>query len=133
VGDTLTATEIDKCPSAVPTPKPIVVVEAPAPSSDECYTPTTRIAFNARGMIEIFSDYANTPNGMLITEIPLRSLRNPTDEEKAADAWVLLASKDSEFAPGWSVALYWQHSHYGVQIFKNGQLFDDTTAFCGWF
>jgi hypothetical protein len=84
-------------------------------------------------MLLIFSDFQATPNGMIITEIPLRVLRNPTDEEKAADAWVPLIAKDSEFAPGWSVGLYWHDNHYGVQIFKDGTLFDDTDAICGWF
>jgi hypothetical protein len=126
--DTIISIEHDTCP---PKAAPEPFVEARGMSL--CITHETRVALNDRGVLTIFSDFGATPNGMIITEIPLRSLRNPTDEEKAAAAWVPLTAKDSEFAPGWSVGLYWHDNHYGVQVFRDGTLIDDTGAICGWF
>ena len=85
-------------------------------------------------IIVIYSDFEDgNPNGMIITEIPLPSIPAPSDEQKASGQPIGLISKDSEFAPHWSIGLYWQNSHYGVQVFNDGHLFDDTGAICGWF
>jgi hypothetical protein len=127
VDDIMTNIEIDTCASS-----PIEIPVNPS-ASELCITTGTRVSVE-RSKLLIFSDFgAHNPNGMMITEISLSSILAPTDEQKTADAWVPLAYKDSEFAPGWSVGLYWHDSHYGVQIFKSGALFDDTGAICGWF
>jgi hypothetical protein len=139
-GDTVTNVETDSCSKKEePKPDPVVEVKAPAPAPakpEMCTTTGSRVSVNDRGMIAIFSDFGpHNPNGMLITEIPLGAVRNPTDDEKASNAWVPLAYKESEYAKGWSVGLYWHDNHYGVIVYKDGgqTIVDDTGAICGWF
>lgn len=136
--DTVTSIEIDPCvEKEEPEPVVEVKVQAPAPATpDMCLTTGTRMSLNDRNMLSIFSDFGDhNPNGMLITEIPLGAIRAVTDEEKASNAWVPLAFKNSEYAKGWSVGIYWHDNHYGVIVYKDGgqTVVDDTGAVCGWF
>jgi Ca2+-binding RTX toxin-like protein len=112
-----------------------VVVPAPAPAPELCVANGgTRMAVNDRGMIAVFSGFGpDAPNGFLVTEIPLAAIRNVTEEERASNAWVPLAYKESEYAPGWSVGIYWHDGHYGTQVYSDngGTVFEDTGAVCG--
>lgn len=86
-----------------------------------------------RNVIQVFSDFTDkNPNGMLITEIPLSAVRAVTDEEKASQKSIVLLTKDSEYAKGWTVVLYWYNNQYGAIITGEGGAFrDDTTPECG--
>jgi len=110
------------------------VVEVVVPRVPElCLTDGIQVTLEDN-MLLIFSDFRDTTNGMIISQIPLRSLRAPSDEEKASGLPILAAYKESEFAPGWSVAIYWQNEHYAVVVYTdNGQtVYEDTGAICGW-
>jgi hypothetical protein len=137
-GDNISSVETDNCIAATPvppTPVPATSISGPV-GTDICITERSRVAIGDRNMLVIFSDFGDqTPNGMTITQIPLSSLPAPTDEQKAANAWVPLIYKDSEYAPDWSVGLYWHDNHYGVIVYKDSgkTVFDDTGAICGWF
>jgi hypothetical protein len=120
-------------PPPTPTPPVVVPVNVQAPTHDICQTRGSRIAVED-GLLTVYSDFgAHNPNGMIITQIPLSSLRSPTDQEKAAGTTVNLTSKNSEFAPGWAAAVYWQADHYGVTVYNGETIVDDTGAVCGWF
>lgn len=112
----------------------VVVIESRPLTPELCITRASRVSFEDN-LLLVFSDFTNTANGMAITHIPLSSLRAPTDEEKASGLPIWLAYKDSEFAPGWSVAVYWQANHYGFVIYTDygKNVYDDTGAICGWF
>jgi hypothetical protein len=104
------------------------------PTGDLCITDGTRVALDGNTFV-VFSNFRDTPNGMIITHIPLAALRAPTDEEKASGTPIWVGYKDSEFAPGWGAAVYWQNNHYGVVVYKDGgqTVYEDTGAVCGWF
>lgn len=104
-------------------PAPVVEVE----DDDVCITPQTRIAIK-NDVVSIFSNFVDgNPNGMLITELPLSAIRAVTDEEKALNTPILVVSKDSEFAPGFHVDLYWFDNHYGVVVTGTESFYDDTS------
>jgi len=106
---------------------PAVVVE----DDDVCLTEQTRMAVKDN-VVSIFSNFVDgNPNGMLITEIPLSAIRAVTDEEKASNMPILLVSKDSEFAPGFHVDLYWFDNHYGVVVTGTESFYDDTNNCAG--
>lgn len=107
-----------------------VFAEAPL-NNDVCTTSSTRVAFNKeRGVIQVFSDFGtHNPNGMLITEIALSSVPSITDEQKASGDTVWLVSKDSEYASGWHVNLYWKNNYYGATV-TSPSLSDNTGAAC---
>jgi len=133
--DTLNSdVETDNC-VVVPPPPPPAPAASHSLTPELCITGGTRMAYQAdRNIIVVYSDFEDSNrNGMIITEIPLGAIPAPSDEQKASGQPIGLLYKDSEFAPGWSLGLYWQNSHYGVQVFKDGNMFDDTGAICGWF
>jgi hypothetical protein len=107
-----------------------VFAEAPL-NNDVCTTSSTRVAFEKdRGVIQVFSDFSSTnPNGMLITEIALSSVPSVTDAQKASGENVWLVSKDSEYASGWHVNLYWNNNYYGATV-TSPSLSDNTGALC---
>jgi hypothetical protein len=130
VGDVVTTVEAG-CNTSAP---PVGVSPLPANNPELCITDGTRIALEDNTLL-VFSDFRDTTNGMPITHIPLQSVPAPSDEQKAANVPVPLVYQDSEYAPGWSVALYWQNNHYGVIVYKDGgkTIYEDTGAICGWF
>lgn len=134
IGDTVTTVETTNCPAAPPVPPaPPAPSDSVSPPPELCITSRTRMAYEpGRHIIVIYSDFGDhNTNGMIITEIPVSSLVFPTREQDEAHAWVGLASKNSEFAPGWNVQLYWHDGRYGAKVYQNGSLFDDTGAICG--
>lgn len=121
-----------ECCKCTPTPEPDVQTAPAATNNDICVTSKTRVAvLKDRKVFAIFSDFVESnPNGMLITEIPFSAVRSVTDAEKASGEIIWLVSKDSEYARGWHVALYWYDGYYGAQI-TGSDFFDDTGAKCG--
>jgi hypothetical protein len=119
-GDSISTVETVNC---------AVVPPAPPATTDG-----TRVALDG-SLLLVFSDFRDTTNGMPITHIPLASLLAPTDEQKASGQPVWVGYQDSEYARGWGAAVYWQNSHYGVVVYKDGgkTVYDDTGAICGWF
>jgi len=105
--------------------------EKPAPvvkNDDVCNTHWTTIAVK-NGIVSVFSGKNDdNPNGFLVTEISLKDIRAVTDEEKASGKPILIVSKDSEFAKGWHVDIYWHDNHYGAVI--TSSLFYDDTNEC---
>lgn len=112
-------------------------------NDDVCVTSGTRVALPADSdTVTVYSGFTEgSPNGFTVTEFDLSQVRGITDEERASNSVVWLASHDSEYADGWTVNLYWYQNHYGVTVtgtttamvdgvLTNAAFSDDTGASC---
>jgi hypothetical protein len=100
-----------------------------------CSTGTTRMEMSQRGTAVIYGTAAGGTHGTLfVADIPLSSIRNITDAERASGKKISITSYDSPIVKGWHVEIYWQNEHYGVQLTSSaneGNFADDTGAICG--